>query len=182
MTSLLGRVRALFTGAHELPTGFDGELEGAERVLATASGTHGPLVATNHGLWLPEEPGARRVGWHLLSKVRWQDGVIGIVEADERQWIDGAVLLRDRPRRDFRLNAAGKLPDVVHSRVTRSIRSTQYRELPGVGGARFVRRSVPGRDGTVLQVRADPGTDEAALVEYTREVARRLGNVAESDE
>ncbi|ASU77984.1 hypothetical protein CDG81_06305 [Actinopolyspora erythraea] len=182
MISLFRRVRALLTGERELPGDFGGVLGDEERVLATATGAEGPLVATNLGLWVPDESGARRVGWHLLSKVRWQDGLLGLVEAEEWWWVEGAVLLRDRPRRDYRLSAAGKLPDVVHSRVTRSIRSTQHRELPSVGGARFVRRRVPGRDGTVLQVRADAGTDEAALAEYTREVARRLERAAETGE
>jgi hypothetical protein len=61
----------------------------------------------------------------------------------------------------------------VHRRVTGSIRSTQHRELPG-GGAWFVQRKVPGRDGIVLQVRADPGTDADTVRRLAAEVALRI--------
>jgi hypothetical protein len=62
---------------------------------------------------------------------------------------------------------------VVHERVTGSIRSRHHRDLPG-GGAWFVQRKVPGRDGTVLQVRPDPGADRDAVARLAAEVARRL--------
>jgi hypothetical protein len=57
--------------------------------------------------------------------------------------------------------------------VTSSIRYRHHRELPG-GGAWFVQRSVPGRDGLLLQVRADPGTDPAAVRRVATEVAGQL--------
>ena len=69
---------------------------------------------------------------------------------------DGPVLLADRPARRFRLAEPGRVPEVVHARVEGSIRSRHHRDLPG-GGAWFVQRKVAGRDGTVLQVRPDPG-------------------------
>jgi hypothetical protein len=65
------------------------------------------------------------------------------------------------------------VPEIVHTRVTGSIRSRHYRDLPG-GGAWFVQRKVPGRDGVVLQVRADPGTDEATVHRLAAEVSRRM--------
>ena len=88
--------------------------------------------------------------------------------------IDGpAVLLADRPARRFRLAEPGRVPEVVHARVEGSIRSRHHRDLPG-GGAWFVQRKVPGRDGTVLQVRPDPGTDPAVVAQVAADVARSL--------
>ena len=62
----------------------------------------------------------------------------------------------------------------MHTRVEGSVRSRHHRELPG-GGAWFVQRKVPGRDGTVLQVRPDAGTDRAVVVQVAADVARALG-------
>jgi hypothetical protein len=65
------------------------------------------------------------------------------------------------------------VPETVHRRVTGSIKTRHHRDLPG-GGAWFVQRTVAGRDGILLQVRADPGTDAAAVRRVAGEVARRL--------
>ena len=66
------------------------------------------------------------------------------------------------------------MPEVVHARVEGSIRSRHHRDLPG-GGAWFVQRKIAGRDGTVLQVRPDPGTDPVIVAQVTAAVVRSLG-------
>jgi hypothetical protein len=83
------------------------------------------------------------------------------------------LLLSDLPPRRFVLAQPGKVPEVVRERVTGSIPSSPHCELPG-GGAWFVQRRIPGRDGVVLQVRADPGTAPGALEMMASEVASRL--------
>lgn len=154
-----------------VPAGFTAALENEEHVVAVAGvGSGGHLVATSHGLWVPE---GRRIGWHLISKVNWGDGRLTVVEADVVGESGGAVLLRDRREVRFALAEPGKLPQAVHRRVTGSIRATHHRELPG-GGAWFVQRKVPGRDGVVLQVRADEGTDSAVVERLAAEVAERM--------
>lgn len=156
------------------PAGFAGTLDRNESVVDTAEirgGGH--LVATSLGLWVPSDDGARRIGWHLLSKVTWADGVLVVIEADETGEAGDAVLLADRPPRRYALVDPGKLPHAVHRRVTESIRSRHHRDLPG-GGAWFVQRKVPGRDGIVLQVRADPGTDADAVRTIAAEVALKI--------
>ena len=168
-------------GGDGLPDGFAGRLEPDERVLAVAATVDGAhLVVTSWGLWLPEPDtadGPRRVGWHLVSRAVWRNGTLAVVEAvEEEVATDGgpaAVLLSDRPARRFRLFDAGRLPEAVHARVEGSIRSRHHRDLPG-GGAWFVQRRVPGRDGTVLQVRPDPGTDPALVAQLAADVARTL--------
>jgi len=95
------------------------------------------------------------------------------VVAEEVDRVGEAVLLADRPPRQLRLAEPRRLPEVVHQRVTGSIRSSHHHDLPG-GGAWFVQRKVPGRDGVVLQVRADPGTDAEVLRRVAGEVAQRL--------
>ena len=133
-------------------------------MLAAASTVDGgPLVVTSLGLWLPEpDGGARRVGWHLISKATWQSGTLTVTEAAEVDVVEGAVLIADRPPRRLRLADPGRVPETVQARVEASIRSRHHRTLPG-GGAWFVQRKVPGQDGIVLQVRPDPGTDDAAV-------------------
>jgi hypothetical protein len=161
-----------------IPKGFTGRLENHESVAAWAhvrGGGH--LVATSLGLWAPGEDGARRIGWHLVSKATWGGGALVIVEADEVERAGAAVVLADLPPVRFVVEAPGKLPQAVQRRVTDSIRSRHHRELPG-GGAWFVQRKVPGRDGTVLQVRPDEGTDPGIVREIAAEVAEKI-NTAE---
>lgn len=161
-------------GRDELPAGLTG-LEADERVLASAELVDGGhLVVTSWGLWLPDGDGFRRVGWHLVSKAEWADGTLRLVEAQERESLGGAVLLADRAPRRLRLPRPGRVPQAVHERVTSSIRSRHHRDLPG-GGAWFVQRRVPGRDGFVLQVRPDPGTDVAAVRQVAADAAAALG-------
>ena len=81
------------------------------------------------------------------------------------------MLLADRPARRFRLVDPGRLPEAVHARVEASIRSRHRRDLPG-GGAWFVQRKIAGRDGTVLQVRPDPGTDPQVVAQVVGDVVR----------
>jgi hypothetical protein len=178
MTSWLRRFADRLSGTAELPEEFTGSLVADEDVLAVARGEEGPLVATHLGLWVPEQDTSRRIGWHLVSKATWNNGVLSLIEAQERGSAGSAVLLRDLPARRFQLTAPARVPEVVHARVTGSIRSSHHRALPG-GGAWFVQRKIPGEDGIVLQVRADQGTDEASLTEFAGEIAARLHQVKE---
>jgi hypothetical protein len=178
VTALRDALRRILRG-DGLPDGFPGRLEAEERVLATASTADGGhLVVTSWGLWIPDGDGVRRVGWHLVSRASWRNGALALVEADEVEEIgcgDGprAVLLADRPARRFRLTEPDRVPEVVHARVEGSFRSRHHRDLPG-GGAWFVQRKIAGRDGTVLQVRPDPGTDPALVAALAADVARSL--------
>jgi hypothetical protein len=173
--SVLRRLVDRFTG-DGTPPGFAGRLDAQENVVAVGElrgGGH--LVATSLGLWVPadSDTGARRVGWHLISKVTWDNGELVLIEATETGDAGGAVLLADLAPRRFVLATPGKLPQVVHARVTGSIRSRHHRDLPD-GGAWFVQRKVAGRDGIVLQVRPDAGTDPAVVRAVAGEVAERI--------
>jgi hypothetical protein len=154
------------------PLPADVTLDAEEHVVAraaTADGTE--VIATSHGLWLPGSP---RLGWHVISKATWEGNTLAVVAASVSETVDGVEILADDPVRHARLTEPGKVPEAVHRRVTGSIRSRHHRELPG-GGAWFVQRAVPGRDGVVLQVRPDPGTDAEAVRRVTAQVARRAG-------
>jgi hypothetical protein len=162
-------------GREDVPADVAGRLAADERVLAVAAmGDDEQLVVTSLGLWLPGPEGARLVGWHLISKATWKSGVLTVVEAEEAETIGGAVLLADLPPRRLRLTEPGRVPETVHARVEGAIRSRHHRDLPG-GGAWFVQRKVPGRDGVALQVRPDPGTDLAVLRQVVADVEHTLG-------
>jgi hypothetical protein len=161
------------------PEGFLGVLEPGEDVVESAlveGGGH--LVVTQLGLWIPAEGGARRVGWHLIGKAAWADGVFTLTESAEAGTAGAAVVLADLPPVRFRLAAPGKVPREAYQRVEGSIRS-RHRQDIGSGGAWFVQRKVPGRDGSVLQVRPDPGTDAALVAAIAEQVASKLVNPAE---
>jgi hypothetical protein len=155
-----------------VPEGFTGTLSADELVLAVSevrSGGH--LVATSQGLWLPD---GRRVGWHLISKATWGGGALTIIEAHVVDTVDGADLLEDQAPQRFALDSPGKIPQVVHQRVTGAILSRHRTEEPG---AWVLQRRVPGQDGVVMHVRPDPGTSPdqvRAFVASLREKISRL--------
>lgn len=149
-------------------------LEADEHVVAVADlAGGGQVVATSRGLWLPGPDAPRRLRWHLISKATWEGGALTVVEAKEVETVEGVVLIADDPPRRLRLDDPGRVPEAVHRRVTGSIKSRHHRDLPG-GGAWFVQRTVAGRDGVVLQVRADPGTDADVVRRVVGEVALTL--------
>ncbi|MCC8244836.1 hypothetical protein [Saccharothrix luteola] len=165
----MGLFRRVFgSGA---PEGFAGVLESDENVLASAAVGSEWLVATSYGLWVP---GPRRVGWHLISKATWSGNALAVVEAVEDGTAGEAVVLRDLPPRRFPLESPGKVPEVVHERVTGSIRS---REHNATVGAWFVQRKVTGQDGVVLQVRPDPGADVERVREVAASVAAKIAKL-----
>jgi hypothetical protein len=153
-----------------IPEGFAGPLAANESVAASCTSGGQPVVATSLGLWLP---GEERLGWHLISKATWDGSALTVIAAVETGTAGAAVLLTDQPPRRYPLEEPGKLPVAVQRRVTQSIVDRHRHELPG-GGAWFVRRRVPGRDGTILQVRADAGADPAAVAALAEKVASRL--------
>jgi hypothetical protein len=170
--SVWGRLLRRCAAVPELPAGFTGILEPAERVVTTGELVgSGHLVLTQLGMWVPEGAEPRRIGWHLVSKAVWDRSALVITEAITTGTVGEAVLLADLPPRRFVLVGPGTVPEVVRERVTNSIRSSQRCELPG-GGAWFVQRRIPGLDGVVLQVRADPGTAPGPLEAMVSEVAR----------
>ncbi|MCE6997822.1 hypothetical protein LZG04_23925 [Saccharothrix sp. S26] len=165
----MGLFRRIFgSGA---PEGFTGSLEADEHVLASAAVGSEWLVATTYGLWVP---GPRRIGWHLISKATWSGNALAVVEAVEDGTAGQAVVLRDLPPRRFPLESPGKVPEVVHERVTGSIKS---REHNGTVGAWFVQRKVTGRDGVVLQVRPDAGADVERVREVAASVAAKIAGL-----
>ncbi|PSL56555.1 hypothetical protein B0I31_103308 [Saccharothrix carnea] len=165
----MGLFRRIFgSGA---PEGFTGGLEADEHVLASAAVGSEWLVATTYGLWLP---GPRRVGWHLISKATWTGNALAVVEAVEDGTAGEAVVLRDLAPQRFPLESPGKVPEVVHERVTGSIKS---REHNATVGAWFVQRKVAGRDGVLLQVRPDPGVDVERVREVAASVAAKIAKL-----
>lgn len=168
------RLVSRLSGRPEPPAGFTGQLDAGEDVLAVAElARGGHLVLTPLGLWVPEGAGARRIGWQWVSRAMWDRSALLLTEAVSDGDAGEAVLLRDLPPRRFVLAEAGKVPELVQARVTGSISTSQHRDLPG-GKAWFVQRKVPGRDGVVLQVRPDPGTDRDTARRVAAEVAARL--------
>ncbi|AXB47847.1 hypothetical protein [Amycolatopsis albispora] len=168
----MGFFKRLF--GDRLPEDFAGELAAGEDALATAKVTGGGyLVVTQFGLWVPEGGEQRRIGWHLISKAAWAEGSLTVTEAEETGQAGGAVLLTDRAPVRFGVESPGKVPPMVRQRVDGSIRARHRQELPG-GGAWFLRRKVPGTDGTVLQVRADPGVDADLVAAIAEDAVKKL--------
>lgn len=161
-------------GRPALPAGFPATLDPDEHVLAVADlAGGGHLVLTPLGAWVPEGRTARRIGWEWVSKAVWDRQALLLTESVPDGDAGDAVLLADLPPRRFVLADPGRVPEVVRERVDRSIRTSQHRTVPG-GGAWFVQRKVPGRDGVVLQVRPDPEANREAVRGTAADVAHRI--------
>lgn len=170
MVGLAVRLAALLTGREPTPDGFTGSLESEERVLADSRTRRGEVVlATDRGLWIDD----RRIPWHLVSKATWASGALEVIEASEEEHLEGGVvLLADAAPVRLALPEPGRIPETVHRRVTGAIRDRQHHELPS-GGAWFVQRRT--RDGVVLHVRPDPGTDPDEVRTLAAGVGEKLG-------
>ncbi|MBN9755229.1 hypothetical protein Ae406Ps2_5854 [Pseudonocardia sp. Ae406_Ps2] len=161
---------ARLLGREPVPDTVADALADSEAVVATAQAPDGMLVVTSWGIW---PPGGERLGWHEIAKATWDKVSLVVTPTSAEQIAPGTELLADgRPLR-FRLADPGKVPQAVQERVTQSIRTRNRRELPG-GGAWVLQRRVPGRDGLVLQVRPDPGTDPVAARRLAEGIAARL--------
>jgi hypothetical protein len=120
------------------------------------------LAASRFGLWLVDGDRAERWDWHLISKARLADGVLGLTLADEvDRWEDGTVVLVDRPEVQIRPERLTRLTDTVHHRVRRSVAASRHLPWPGAG-CWVVLRRIAGRDGLAVQLRLDAGADASA--------------------
>jgi hypothetical protein len=131
-----------------------------ERVVSWADTASGSFVlATPLGLWWPEDDGPRLIGWQLVDKAVWHEGVLTVVQAD----VVDEVLLVDRPPVSVLLSVPRDLPPTVRKRVEGNIVRSELGAVAG-GAARFVARRVPGHDGMTWWARLEPGTPDTAEV------------------
>ena len=162
----------IFRRRPKLPAELRPALEPGERVLAWAGVGEGQaLVATNRGLWLPDGPSARRLGWHEIHKAAWSGRELQITPADVAELREDYAVLVDAPVLTCLLLEPGELPDQVRTRVTRSVAYASHHPLPA-GGVRIVGRRVAGVDGLSWAVRYDAGTpvDAEPVVRVTGEL------------
>lgn len=130
-----------------------------ERLVSWALLDGGSAGATTRGLWLPSGQSYRRIGWELIDKAVWRDGVLTVTEA---QLVDD-LLLRDLPPVPLALVQPRDLPPTVRRRVEASVVRSEVLPVAG-GAARFVARRVPGRDGVSWWARLEPGTADTPSV------------------
>ncbi len=153
----------------KLPAELRPALEPDERVLAWAAvEPSGALVATNHGLWVPD---GKRLGWHEIHKAAWSGRELRVTPAEVAEVRTDYAVLVDGPVAAFLLLEPGEVPDQVRTRVTRSVAYTAHHALP-TGGVRVVGRRVAGQDGLSWAVRYDSGTPMGlpAVIELTGEL------------
>ena len=150
-------------GRNRAPAVVRARLDPDERVLAwgvaadpaepTRVGGH-HVVATNAGLWWPDEP-PRRIPWHLIVRATWSERGLTVIEAD----VVDELLLVKRPPRTVALAREGKIPPAVRKRVEGSIANTHDVRLDD-GPARIVARRITGQDGQVWLARLGPQTPD----------------------
>lgn len=136
----------------------DVDLEPGERVLATASGSGGDVVATTHRLLLPSSAagdGAElSVPWTSVETASW-DGDEQVLMVAE---VADAAGRRTRHR--VPLDQPGPLVDVVREQVTASVVISRHVAVEGRRGVRVTGRRTP-HDQIVWSATLDPGIDLA---------------------
>ncbi len=120
-------------------------LEPGERMLASAAGPGGSVVATDRALLFPAGGDVRRVPWHTLATALWEDEESTLVLVE----LAGDAVTRivlEEPRR---------VPEVVRERVTASIVMSSHVALVGSAGVWIMARRRPGTDEPLWQLRFD---------------------------
>ena len=131
-----------------------------ERVVSWADVSGGGVVlASPAGLWWPEPGGIRLIGWHLVNKAVWHDGVLQVVEAE----VVDDLLLVDLPQLAAELSTPRDLPPTVRKRVEANVVRSEVHPVLG-GAARFVARRIPGEDGLHWWARLEDGTPDTEQV------------------
>jgi hypothetical protein len=126
-------------------------VEPGERVLASAAGDTGVVVATDRRLLVPQPDGHLGIGWETIERATWDgDGeLLTIVQT-------APLGSRPRPHR-LKLEDAGRLLDVVREQVTASVVISRYVLLDGRRGVRITGRRRPGQSGLSWVVAVDNG-------------------------
>lgn len=132
-----------------------------ERVISWAETEAGVLVATPRGLWWPEDETHRRIGWHLISKAVWNEGVLTVTQAD----IEDDLMLIDRPAVSVSVTTPRDLPPTIRKRVEANIVHTEQVAVRG-GTASLVARYVPGEDGLHWWARLSAGAMDDGSVRH----------------
>nr|WP_239675239.1 hypothetical protein [Natronosporangium hydrolyticum] len=128
-----------------------------ERVVSWArTADEEAVVASNLGLWFPGR--VARLGWHEIHKASWTGRALEITPAEVVEERDGYWITADQPPLRVTVTEPRDLPQVVRTRVTRSVSFSSHHPVPG-GAVRVVARRVPGIDGLTWAVRYDEGTD-----------------------
>jgi hypothetical protein len=137
-----------------LPAAHRPAFDSGERVLAWAmTSSDQAVIATNLGLWW----GGERVGWHEISKAKWDGAVLTVITSRVAEAREGYAVIVDEPPVRMVLEDPGHLPHQVHLRVTGSVQHPRQFALGWLAA-----RRVPGEDGLSWIVRYDPGVDRAA--------------------
>jgi hypothetical protein len=171
--SLLDRLRR-----DRPPPEVSGDLDPDDRLLAWAEPAGGGyLVAGRLGIRLP---GGRLVPWHTIDKAVWRDNELTVTESAEV----APGVLEPLPPAVLQLADPRNVPEVVRSRVTKSVAYTSRHGLPGGGSVRIVARRVPRQDGLTWSMRFDPPGDRddpAARAAADQLLADARANATPSD-
>jgi hypothetical protein len=131
-----------------------------EGVVSWADTSDGAVVlATQRGIWWPDDGGYRLIGWQYVTKATWQDDVLSVIEGDVTD--DGLIV--DLPVVRAQLTTPRDLPPAIRKRVEQNIVKRELVRVDG-GAVRFVGRRVPGEDRVQWWARLEPGTPPTADV------------------
>jgi hypothetical protein len=124
-------------------------LQPGERVLASAAGETGSVVATDRRLLVSRAGGYDSIGWETVERATW-DGDTEVLAITQTAPL-GSQPLQHR----LRVQPAGGFLDVVREQVTSSVVISRYVPIEGEHGVRITGRRQPGRAGLAWFVAVD---------------------------
>lgn len=168
----VGRAVRLFErwfSAQGPPEEFLDVLQSDERVVSWADTADGAVVATQRGLWWPDDAGPRLIGWQSVSRATWRNDILTVTEAD---LVDDLLMVDRLPVRAV-LTVPRDLPPTVKKRVEANIVHSEQVSIGG-GTARLVGRRLPGEDGLRWWARLEGGArdDESVRLALSARLAR----------
>lgn len=126
---------------------------GGERVLASATAATGEVGGTRDALYLP---GAVRLPWEEVAAADWDPDEHTLTVTEVGRFGE------ERAVHVLRLEAAGRLLQLVRERVTASIALQRHVPVTARGSVRVLARQAPGRRGELSWfVEYDAGLDPA---------------------
>jgi hypothetical protein len=126
-------------------------LDPGERVLASAAGDAGTIVATDKRLLIPQPGGHVGIRWETVDRAAW-DGDSELLTITQT-----APLESRAPQHRLQVKDAGRLLDVVREQVTASVVISRYVLIDENRGVRITGRRQPGQAGLSWVVAVDEG-------------------------
>jgi hypothetical protein len=108
-----------------------------ERVLAWATAGSGAVAGTREALYLPSDPGPRRIPWEQVESADWD------LDSETLRVREVGTWGQPRPSYSLVLRDPSRLLQLVRERITATVVLQRHVPIRGKQGVRVIARRVP---------------------------------------